>query len=76
MRIRIRILDPHLKKMDPDPDPEYFFKIYWIFLTKQIFFAYFHAKTWWTISIDVYPTQNTQGHPLNFFHCDTLLNIS
>ena len=42
--------------MDPDPDPGYFFKIYWIFLTKQnfeifclIFFAYFYVKTWWTI---------------------------
>ena len=58
--IRIRILDPHWKKMDPDPDPDpgYFFKIYWIFLTQQnfqtcclIFFAYFYAKTWWTIQI-------------------------
>ena len=54
--MRIRILDPHWKKMDPDPDPNpdpdadpgYFFKIYWVFLTKQnfkifclIFFAYF-----------------------------------
>ena len=35
MRIRIRILDPHWKKMDPDSDPGFFFKIYWIFLTKQ-----------------------------------------
>ena len=26
MRIQIRILDPHYKKMDPDPG--YFFKIY------------------------------------------------
>ena len=26
MRFRIRILDPHWKKMDPDPDPEYFLK--------------------------------------------------
>ena len=60
--MRIRILDPHWKKIDPDPnpypdpDPGYFFEIYWIFLTKQnlyifclIFFAYFFAKTWWTI---------------------------
>ena len=48
--MRIRILDPQWKKMDPDPG--HFFKIYWIFLTKQIvlfFFAYFYAKTWWTI---------------------------
>ena len=41
MRIRIRILDPHWKKMDPDPDldpdPGYFLKIYWNFLTKQNF---------------------------------------
>ena len=33
--MRIRILDPHWKKMDPDPnpdpDPGHFFKIYWIF---------------------------------------------
>ena len=35
MRIRIRILDLHWKKMDPDPG--YFFKIYWTFLTKQKF---------------------------------------
>ena len=37
--MRIRILNPHWKKMDPDPDPDpgYFFKIYWIFLTKQYF---------------------------------------
>ena len=30
--MRIRILDPHWKKLDTDPDPghEYFFKIYWI----------------------------------------------
>ena len=43
--MRIRILDPHWKKMDPDPnpdlrpdpdpDPGYFLKIYWHFLTKQ-----------------------------------------
>ena len=33
--IRIRILDPHLKKKDPDPG--YFFKIYWIFITKNNF---------------------------------------
>ena len=31
--MRIRILAPHWKKMDPG----YFFKIYWIFLTKQNF---------------------------------------
>ena len=39
MRIRIRILDPHWKKIkpDPNPDPCHFFKIYWIFLTKQHF---------------------------------------
>ena len=48
----IRILDPHWKKMDPDPDPGYLFKIYLIFLTKQnfqifclIFLAYFYAET-------------------------------
>ena len=53
MRIRIRILDPHWKKTDPDPG--HYFKIYWIFLTKIIFkffkyfFAYFYPKTLWTI---------------------------
>ena len=54
--MRIRILDPHFKKMHPDLDPGYFFKIYWFFLTKQnfkicclIFFAYFFAYTLWTI---------------------------
>ena len=31
----MRILDPHWKKMDPDPGD--FFQIYWIFLTKQNF---------------------------------------
>ena len=54
-RIRIRILDPHWKEMDPDPDN--FFKIYWIFFTKHniqiffknYFFAYFYLKTCWTI---------------------------
>ena len=55
--ILMRILDPHWKKMnpesDPNPDPRYFFKIYWIILTKQNFlffvlflFEYFYAKTW------------------------------
>ena len=29
--MRIRILDPHWKKINPDPG--YFYKIYWIFLT-------------------------------------------
>ena len=42
-----------LKKMDPDPDPGHFFKIYWIFLTKNyfrfFFLAYFYPKTWWTV---------------------------
>ena len=33
MRMRIRILDPHWKIIDPDPS--HFFKIYWIFLTKK-----------------------------------------
>ena len=60
--MRIRILDPHWKKMDPDPnpdpdpDPGYLFKIYLIFLTKQNFqifclkfLAYFYAETWRTI---------------------------
>ena len=52
--MRIRILDPHREKMDPDPG--HFFKIYWIFLTKNnfqifcfIFFRLFYPKTWWTI---------------------------
>ena len=41
--MRIRILDPHWKKMDPDqnpdpdPDPGYFYKIYWIFYQSDIF---------------------------------------
>ena len=39
--IRIRILDPHWKKMNPDPnsdpDPGHFIKIYWFFLTKNNF---------------------------------------
>ena len=26
--MRIRIVNPHWKKIDPDPDPGYFFKIY------------------------------------------------
>ena len=55
MRILIQIQDPHWKKMDPDsdPDPGYFFTIYWIFLTKQIFQICrlnLYAKTWWTIA--------------------------
>ena len=33
--MRIRILDPHWKKMGPDPG--HFFKIHWIFLTKDNF---------------------------------------
>jgi len=52
--ILIRILYPHWKKMDPDPG--HFFKIWWIFITKNnfqmfcfIFFACFYPKTWWTI---------------------------
>ena len=41
--MQIRILDPHWKKMDPDPNPghEYLLKCRNIFL--------FFAKTWWTI---------------------------
>ena len=35
LRTLIRILDPHWKKMDPDPG--HFFKIYRIFLTKNNF---------------------------------------
>ena len=35
--MRIRILDPHWKKMDPDPDPGYLRN----FLTKQNFFLQF-----------------------------------
>ena len=75
MRIRIQILDPHWKKMDldPDPDPGYFFKIYWIFLTKQnfqifclIFFAYFYAKTWWTIQ------KSGNFYNLSFFNSSDL----
>ena len=77
MQIWIRNLDPHWKKMDPDPDPNpdpnpdpgYFFKIYWIFLTKQnfqifclTFFAYFYAKTWWTIQ------QTGNFYNLSFFN--------
>ena len=30
--LRIRILGPHWKKMDPDPNLGYFFKINWIFI--------------------------------------------
>ena len=47
MRIRIRILDPHWKKMDPDPnpdpglDPGHFYKIYWIIIFK--FFVLFFS---------------------------------
>ena len=35
MRMRIRILDPHCKIIDPDPS--HFFKIYWIFLLLNFF---------------------------------------
>ena len=37
--MRIRIFDPEWKKidLDPDPDPGYFFKIYWIFFNKAKF---------------------------------------
>ena len=39
--MRIRILNTHWKKMDPDPnpdpDPGHFYKIYWIFVTKNNF---------------------------------------
>ena len=40
--MRIRTLDPHWKKMDPDLGN--FFKIYWVFLTEnnfQIFLSFF-----------------------------------
>ena len=51
--MRIRILDPHWKKMDPDPDPGYLFKIYLNFFNKAefsnflsyFFLAYFYAET-------------------------------
>ena len=39
--------DPHWKKMDPDPDPGYFSRIFKFFVL--FFFAYFYAKTLWTI---------------------------
>ena len=51
MLIRIRILDPHWKNMDPDPD--HFFKNYLFFFNKKMifkfFFAYFYYKTRWPI---------------------------
>ena len=42
---------------DPDPGPghEHFFKIYWCWTKEEFpnyfssFFAYFYAKTWWTM---------------------------
>ena len=48
MEIRILILDPHWKKMDPDPnpdpnpdpDPGYFFESYWIFFYKIKIFKF------------------------------------
>ena len=47
--MRIRILDPHLRKMDPDPDPGHknvFFNRRWIFeLFLFLFFTYFSATT-------------------------------
>ena len=53
MRIRIRILDPHWKKLIRIRTMSF---LYWLFLTKNnfqifcfIFFAYFYPKTWWTI---------------------------
>ena len=51
MLIRIRILDPHWKNVDPDPD--HFFKNYLFFFNKKMifkfFFAYFYYKTRWPI---------------------------
>ena len=47
------MLEQHWKKIDPYPGNENFFKIYWIFLTKQNYFEFFSsfrllfAKTWW-----------------------------
>ena len=37
MRIRNRIIYLHWIKMDPDPDHEFFFYIYWIFKQVRIF---------------------------------------
>ena len=52
--MRIRILNPHWKKMDPDPG--HFLTDLLNFLTKNnfqilylFFFAYFYPKAWWTI---------------------------
>ena len=53
--MRIRILNPHWKKIYPDAG--HFFKIYWIFFYQKIifnfycfiFFVNFYPKTWWPI---------------------------
>ena len=51
--MRIRILDPHWKKLDPDPDPGHFFRFTDFFIKIifkfKVFFAYFYPETWWTI---------------------------
>ena len=39
--IRLRILDPHWKTMDPDPGHEHFLKIYWFFFLSRIVYIIF-----------------------------------
>ena len=36
--MRIRILEPHWKKLDPDPGHKHFFKIYWFFDRRHFLF--------------------------------------
>ena len=60
--ILIRILDPHWKKMDPNPG--YFFKINWIILT--IFNFFVCNKYSWSIQ------KSWNIYYLSFFNCSNL----
>ena len=64
--MRIQILDPHWKKMDPEPDPGYFFELNFFNKAEFSNFSYFYAKTLWTIQ----KSGNCQN--LSFFYSSNL----
>ena len=56
--MRIRILDPHWEKMDPNPGHEHFFKIYWFFST--FFASWFRIQEAKILQIHTDPDPDTK----------------
>ena len=50
--MRIRILNPHWKKMDPNPDPGNLFKIYWVFFNNFFEFVVLFFSLIFNLKLD------------------------